>query len=394
VCVNKKRDYTQADRYTMSKSLKSKGSKANTKAAADKKNAKGQPSLDEFIQNRDYTGALTLLEFRLKCQDGDSKDLLLWIGYCAFHTGNYKRAEEVYHELINSYDVSKLVHLYIACCYFNQQMFEEAEKEAERAPDDPLRNRLLFHIAHRTTDENKLMSFHQKLRDIKEDLLSLASVHYLRSHYQEATDIYKRLLLENRDDLALNVYVAMCYYKLDYYDVSLEILAVYLQSFPDSPLGINLKACNHFRLYNGKAAEAELKVLTDKGVNVQGNDLIRHNLVVFSNGDQALQVLPQLMESVPEARLNLVSLYLISVSVSVSLPFSTHNLVGVCADHPLHATWKHPRSLRTRPRDRTSDPTGVHHQGSGPRHHRTEHWQSRAPQDGPAVFPTRRNFST
>lgn len=54
----------------------------------------------------------------------------------------------------------------------------------------------------------------------------------------QATDIYKRLLLENRDDLALNVYVAMCYYKLDYYDVSLEILAVYLQSHPESPIGL------------------------------------------------------------------------------------------------------------------------------------------------------------
>jgi len=49
-------------------------------------------------------------------------------------------------------------------------------------------------------------------------------------------------LLENRDDLALNVYVAMCYYKLDYYDVSLEILAVYLQAFPDSAVAMNLKA--------------------------------------------------------------------------------------------------------------------------------------------------------
>ncbi len=118
------------------------------------------------------------------------------------------------------------------------------------------------------------------------------------------------MLLENREDLALNVYVAMCYYKLDYYDVSLEILAVYLQSFPDSPIAINLKACNHFRLYNGKAAEAELKVLTEKGVSVQNNELIRHNLVVFSNGDQALQVLPNLMDTVPEARLNLVSFLL------------------------------------------------------------------------------------
>ncbi len=58
-----------------------------------------------------------------------------------------------------------------------------------------------------------------------------------------------------RDFLALNVYVALCYYKLDYYDVSQEVLAVYLQSIPDSTIALNLKACNHFRLYNGKAAE-------------------------------------------------------------------------------------------------------------------------------------------
>lgn len=58
-----------------------------------------------------------------------------------------------------------------------------------------------------------------------------------------------------RDFLALKVYVALCYYKLDYYDVSQEVLAVYLQSIPDSTIALNLKACNHFRLYNGKAAE-------------------------------------------------------------------------------------------------------------------------------------------
>ena len=68
-----------------------------------------------------------------------------------------------------------------------------------------------------------------------------------RSHYQEAIDIYKRILLDNREYLALNVYVALCYYKLDYYDVSQEVLAVYLQHFPDSAIAINLKACNHFR---------------------------------------------------------------------------------------------------------------------------------------------------
>ncbi|KAK3263698.1 Intraflagellar transport protein 56, partial [Cymbomonas tetramitiformis] len=132
--------------------------------------------------------------------------------------------------------------------------------------------------------------YHQQLTDSTEDQLSLAAIHYLRSHFQEATDIYKRLLLETREYLALNVYVALCYCKLDYYDVSLEILAVYLQAHPESALAINLKACNHFRLYNGKAAEAEIKALEEhcKG-NWTENDLVRHNLVVFRNGENALQ---------------------------------------------------------------------------------------------------------
>lgn len=64
--------------------------------------------------------------------------------------------------------------------------------------------------------------------------------------------------LSCREYLALNVYVALCYYKLDYYDVSQEVLAVYLQQVPDSTIALNLKACNNFRLYNGKAAEVSI----------------------------------------------------------------------------------------------------------------------------------------
>lgn len=78
-----------------------------------------------------------------------------------------------------------------------------------------------------------------------------------------------------REYLALNVYVALCYYKLDYYDVSQEVLAVYLQRYPDSAIAINLKACNHFRLYNGKAAEAEIKMLM-----VSSQNLICHSKII------------------------------------------------------------------------------------------------------------------
>ncbi len=285
------------------------------KKAVVAKATKNAPNLDDLLKARDYTGALALLEFKLKCNDGDAKENLMWIGYAAFHMGNFERVEKAYRELLDQYDeIPEEIHLFLSCALFFQQKFEEADAEADKGPSCGLKNRLLFHIAHRRGNETKLMQYHQNLKDRKEDQLALAAVHYLRSHYQEATDIYKRLLLENRDDLALNVYVAMCYYKLDYYDVSLEILAVYLQTFPSSAVAVNLKACNHFRLYNGKAAEAEVAALTTHGVNLHSNDLIRHNMVVFSNGDHALQVLPNLVDVVPEAKLNLVRFcYVISI---------------------------------------------------------------------------------
>ena len=40
------------------------------------------------------------------------------------------------------------------------------------------------------------------------------------------------------------------------------------------------------------------------------SDLLRHNLVVFRGGENALQVLPPLVDIIPEARLNLVIYHL------------------------------------------------------------------------------------
>ena len=155
------------------------------------------------------------------------------------------------------------------------------------APQSPLANRLLFHLSHKFNDEKRLMSYHQNLRDVIEDQLSLASIHYLRSHYQEAIDIYKRILLDNRliinfvfmkcidisfdyfcvdsftmftcsvccsrDYLALNVYVALCYYKLDYYDVSqvnyTTFTLIFHSCIKSYPLNLNYSRNNLLTLY-------------------------------------------------------------------------------------------------------------------------------------------------
>lgn len=198
-----------------------------------------------------------------------------------------------------------------SCCLYFLGKYEEAIQAAESVTaSSPLRTRLLFHSAHKTGNDTLLVNSHDELDDsTKADQMSLAAVHYMRSQFQEAIEIYKRINYDHRDDVAVHMYMAMCYYKLDYYDVSLKILQVYLQHVPNSPAALNLKACNHFRLYSGKAAEAELKQLVDGTGDasvIDDSAALKHNMCIFRGGADASRVLPPLLSLVPEARLNLI----------------------------------------------------------------------------------------
>lgn len=276
-----------------------------TKNIKKPNNDKNVSQFEEFLVKRDYTGAITLLEFKKYPEQDHNGNL--WMAYCYFHRGDYKNALQIYQKLYNLKADVKNLAVNIACCYFYLGMYEESQDILIQAPSTELKTRLSFHISHKLKDEAALMEYHQQLQDILEDQLSLAAIHYLRAHYQEAIDIYKRLLLQNRENIALNVYVALCYYKLDYYDVSQEVLGLYLTKYSDSVIATNLKACNAFRLYNGTVAENELRSIVDQTANVGfGYDLVKHNLVVFRDGEDAMQVFPSLVDVVPEARLNLV----------------------------------------------------------------------------------------
>ena len=59
-------------------------------------------------------------------------------------------------------------------------------------------------------------------------------------------------------------------------------------------------------------------------------DLFKHNLVVFLNGDGALQSLPALVDVIPEARLNLVIYYLKQGKNYPKIPkFSKNMKIGI-----------------------------------------------------------------
>lgn len=265
-------------------------------------------SFEDFLVKRDYIGAKTVLKLSKEYDDEADSEKAPWFAFCDFHLGDYKNCLKNY-EIIYAKSPSKDVALNIGVCMFYLGMYEEAQKIIDDLPESQLKIRLLFHLAHKLGDDNRLMELHGVLRDVTEDQLSLAGLHYLRGQYQEAIDIYKRILLDNKHMLAVNVYVALCYYKLDYFGMSQDVLDLYLASYPDSTIAANLKACNRFRMFNGQAAEQDIKHLLD-GTDRFGIDLIRHNQVVFRNGEGALQILPDLLDIIPEARLNLAIHYL------------------------------------------------------------------------------------
>uniref|UniRef100_A0A3Q2CVG0 Intraflagellar transport protein 56 n=1 Tax=Cyprinodon variegatus TaxID=28743 RepID=A0A3Q2CVG0_CYPVA len=209
----------------------------------EKKKKQTVPSLEEYLQQRDYLGGLTLLE--------GHKTLFTWGDVIPINTPITKNVPPLF----------------------------------PVAPMSPLQNRLLFHLAHKFNDEKRLMRFHQNLEDVTEDQLSLASIHYMRSHYQEAIDIYKRLLLQNRSLLFPSRH-SEC-------------------SFTDPPSSVLF--CVTFLI-----SQAELKNLIDISScsSEFAKEVIQHNLVVFRGGEGALQVLPPLIDVIPEARLNLVIYYL------------------------------------------------------------------------------------
>jgi intraflagellar transport protein 56 len=78
--------------------------------------------------------------------------------------------------------------------------YKEAKDECKKAEDadvdESLLNRLHLHLGHKMLDEENIMACHSKLTNSVEDQLCLAALHYLRNHYEDATEIYKNLLLE------------------------------------------------------------------------------------------------------------------------------------------------------------------------------------------------------
>lgn len=313
---------------------------------------------DAYLKRRDFSGAIALLHLHKDVQLPPAsvpltpwQKMTWWLAYCHFQSGAFALALEYFDQLVASEEaneqqtagsaasVCESWRLSRACCLYYLQMFDEAEQAALRTPRHALCNRLLYLTAHqRNHGETVLLDRYQQLSSSSaEDQIALAYTSFMRQNYEEAIDIYKRLLVTHRGELgALHVYLSMCYLKMDYYDVSLELLAVYLENHRDSFMATNLKACNYFHLYSGREAKQELDAFIKEhpshpcaldgssqhiAQDAMGmHDVVAHNTVVFeeaqngssasSSGSNALHMLRSMSGRIDEAHMNLVLFHL------------------------------------------------------------------------------------
>jgi intraflagellar transport protein 56 len=142
----------------------------------------------------------------------------------------------------------------------------------------------------------------------------------LKSEYEEAIEIYKKIYMDKKYD-ALNIYLAMCYYKLEYFDIALDLVNHYLSIHKDSVVANNLKAAIEYNSTgNDKAAQMHIQNLQEMCKNktsnnlIEESDLLRHNMAVFDNEDSSnsnkLKVFSNLVDVIPESKLNLIIYYL------------------------------------------------------------------------------------
>lgn len=70
--------------------VKRKQQQAKVAAPATKQKEESLPDVKDFLKDRDYTGAITLLECDRKYANKHDIKTLLSLAYASFHNGDYK----------------------------------------------------------------------------------------------------------------------------------------------------------------------------------------------------------------------------------------------------------------------------------------------------------------
>lgn len=94
------------------------------------------PDANALMRKRDWNAALTIFDCDRKYSSRHNLKTYLGIAYCSFHKGDYKKAMDIYDELIGrSPDYDRNLHAYKACCLYALCNYAEAKTEATKGDE-------------------------------------------------------------------------------------------------------------------------------------------------------------------------------------------------------------------------------------------------------------------
>ena len=268
----------------------------------------------DFIELGDYNAARTILLFNNTKERSFIRDL--WIAYCHYELGDYESSLKIYKELsyldsskYSQYILKDTLKMNMCLCLFKLQYYQQIKSEIEDLPQSKLGNRFRLHYYQRIGDESNVLKYHSKLEDTVMDQLCLASLHFTRGYYNEALKVFKKMHIDDPHMDELHLYAAMCYYKLEYFDRCLSTLQSYKQVDQESFIASNLKACVYYRL--SKCTDAKVEIGNLVNVYPNGfNKVLVHNMALFGNKDNCLDVWHSCIHYIPEAACNIAIYHL------------------------------------------------------------------------------------
>ena len=138
---------------------------------------------EEFIKNRDFVGAITLLEHE-KFVNKENITNQLWLAYAYFHNGDFPNALEIYNNLMKRPNYDPNLHTFKACCQYALCKYKEGLEEAKKGLQSELNNRVKFHLAFKLGQGQEVIDAHSKLnQNSTGDQLTLAALHYLKGEH-------------------------------------------------------------------------------------------------------------------------------------------------------------------------------------------------------------------
>uniref|UniRef100_A0A5S6QJ36 Tetratricopeptide repeat protein 30 n=1 Tax=Trichuris muris TaxID=70415 RepID=A0A5S6QJ36_TRIMR len=178
-----------------------------------------------LVKNGQYSDAVQLLKQQLNV-DHKSRAALSLLAYCYVQLHNFTGAAQCYAQLVISHPHVERYRLYLALCYYQLRMFDEAVKACTNVTFSELSNavhKLMAALKYDTNDLPSAKLFLDKCSsDDKDKEVNSGCIRFKEENFETALQHFLRATKTEGPSLDLLYNVAVGYYKLKQYPLAMR----------------------------------------------------------------------------------------------------------------------------------------------------------------------------